>query len=311
MFMTVVAALAVAVIGLLTLFWWAQERMVFQPPRLSQHEERGATRVDFQAADGQRLFGLLVGEPELSEGVMIVFHGNADIAARQLPWAKEVVRRTGWAVLLAEYRGYAGLEGRPTAAGVRLDARAAYDAAVGPLAAEPAAIALYGHSLGTPVAAELAADLSRAAAARTMAARDTAAEREPGTTRVAPPRALLLESPFTSAREMARRFGPSGALLARAGLVRFHWDTEARVQEVSVPVAVAHGARDNIIPVGMGRRVHASAAVRGPLLIVAEAGHNDVALQAGEEYWQWLRRSLGVADTTHVHGSHEHTPRPR
>jgi uncharacterized protein len=297
MFMTAVVALAVAVIGLLTLFWWAQERMVFQPPRLSQHEERGATRVDFQAADGQQLFGLLVGEPELSEGVMIVFHGNADIAARQLPWAHEVVRRTGWTVLLAEYRGYGGLDGRPTAAGVRLDARAAYDAAVGPLAAEPASIALYGHSLGTPVAAELAADLSREAAAHEMAARDTATvAARAGARRVAPPRALLLESPFTSAREMARRFGPSGALLARAGLVRFHWDTEARVQELRVPVAVAHGARDNIIPVEMGRRVHASAAVPGPLLIVAEAGHNDVALQAGEEYWHWLRRALGVVD---------------
>jgi uncharacterized protein len=210
-----------------------------------------------------------------------------------------VVRQTGWAVLLAEYRGYGGLDGRPTAAGVRLDARAAYDAAVGPLAAEPASIALYGHSLGTPIAAELAADLSREAATRTSPARETAAaSARAGATRVAPPRALLLESPFTSAREMARRFGPSGALLARAGLVRFHWDTEARVQEVRMPVAVAHGARDNIIPVDMGRRVHASAAVPGPLLIVTEAGHNDVALQAGEEYWRWLRRALGVAAGT-------------
>jgi uncharacterized protein len=298
MLMTAVAALAVGVLALLALSWWAQERMVFQPPRLSQHDDRGATRVEFQAADGQRLFGLLVGEPELSEGVLIVFHGNADVAARQLPWASEVVRQTGWAVLLAEYRGYAGLDGRPTAAGVRLDARAAYDAAVGPLAAEPAAIALYGHSLGTPVAAELAADLSREAggAHTTIASGTAAVAARAGATRVAPPRALLLESPFTSAREMARRFGPSGALLARAGLVRFHWDTEARVQELHVPVAVAHGARDNIIPVGMGRRVHASAAVQGPLLIVEDAGHNDVALQAGEEYWRWLRRALGVAE---------------
>jgi uncharacterized protein len=296
---TAVAALALAVLALLTLFWWAQERMVFQPPLLPQHELRGAARVDFEAADGQRLFGLLVGEPGSSAGLIIVFHGNADVAARQIPWAREVVRHTGWVVLLAEYRGYGGLDGRPTAAGVRLDARAAYDAAVGLLGAEPSSIALYGHSLGTPVAAQLAADLTSEAAAPGVAA-DAAG--------VAPLRALLLESPFTSAREMARRFGPSGALLARAGLVRFHWDTEARVQELSVPVAVAHGARDNIIPVDMGRRVHASAAVPGPLLIVAEAGHNDVAVQAGAEYWRWLARAL--ADTTDVHGRREHTLPP-
>jgi hypothetical protein len=42
----------------------------------------------------------------------------------------------------------------------------------------------------------------------------------------------------------------------------------------------------------MGRAVHAAARVRGDLLIVPGAGHNDVMSVAGREYWPWLQRAL-------------------
>jgi uncharacterized protein len=268
MLVTLAVALVLGAAVIVVLLWWSQERLVFQPPVVGTPDPAAAHRVDYLAADGQPLFGFVVGDPQSAAGLLIAFHGNADLAVRQLPWAHEVHGRTGWAVLLAEYRGYGGLRGRPTAAGVQLDARAAYDAGVAALGADPTRVALYGHSVGTPIAVELAVELAT------------------------PPRALLLESPFTSARDMARRAGPPGALLFRGGLARFHWDTEAQVRALQIPVAVAHGQRDGIVPVGMGRRVHAAAAVPGPLLIVAGASHNDVAWYAGEEYWRWIEEAL-------------------
>jgi uncharacterized protein len=276
MFATLAVALLVSVVALLTLLWWNQEQLVFQPPPIGSRAADGEGRVDYEAADGQRLYGFLVGDASSAPGLLIAFHGNADLAVRQLPWAREVHARTGWAVLLAEYRGYGGLDGRPTAAGVQLDARAAYDAGVTTLGADPTRIALYAHSVGTPIAVELAAEL--------------AAEQVEDA--IAPVHALLLESPFTSARDMARRVGPHGALLFRGGLARFRWDTEAQVRALHTPVAVAHGALDRIVPADMGRRVHAAAARPGPLLVVSEAGHNDVAWQAGDEYWRWIERAL-------------------
>jgi fermentation-respiration switch protein FrsA (DUF1100 family) len=60
-------------------------------------------------------------------------------------------------------------------------------------------------------------------------------------------------------------------------------------------VWVAHGDRDIIIPVRMGREVFAAAAVKGELLIVAGAGHNDVADAGGRDYWRWLARAIGSA----------------
>jgi uncharacterized protein len=276
-----VTALAIGATALLALTWWAQERMVFQPPARMPvgGSAAGDTRIDYDAADGQQLFGFLVGEIRSSPGVLIAFHGNADLAVVQLPWAGQVHARTGWSVLLAEYRGYGGLDGRPTAAGVRKDAIAAYEAALAS-GGDPARVALYGHSLGSAIAAELAADVAGG---------------QP-TDQVGPFCALLLESPFTSARDMAARVGPSGSLLFRMGLARFGWDTEARVARLDAPVAVAHGARDGVVPVAMGRRVHAAAAVPGPLLIIAAAGHNDVAWQGGDEYWRWVAQALACGE---------------
>ena len=201
----------------------------------------------------------------------MAFHGNAEIAAWSVPWAREVARRTGYTVVLPEYRGYAGLPGSPNYDCSRRDAHAAYSAVVPPDQRAPGVVALFGHSLGTAVAAELAEDLTRA-----------------GT----PPRVLVLQSPFTSAKAMARIVISEGVERWWLRISRVHFDTEALVAELDIPVWVAHGERDLIIPVRMGRQVHARARRSGELFLVDTAGHNDVEDVGGWRYWAWLERAL-------------------
>lgn len=260
--MAVVLALVVATL------WSMQERILFQPPGGPFSDGAGATRVTYAAADGQPLHGFLVESAVPATGLLLVFHGNADLAVWQIEWAGEVARRTGVRVLLAEYRGYGGVPGRPTYATSRLDARAAWDFARTHLGATPASLAIFGHSLGSAVATELAADV--------------------------PPSALILQSPFTSARDMAtiisRVAGASWPAISR-----IHFDSEARARGLDTPVWVAHGTRDLIIPVRMGRRVFEAARVKGELLIVEGAGHNDVPETGGERYWRWMATALGPA----------------
>jgi len=267
--LVIAALLAALFVVLAGLVWWRQERIVFQPPRPPVAVERDTLRVAYQAADGQPLFGYLVLPPAGSDSaprrVLIAFHGNADLAVWQLPWAAEVARRTGWAVLCAEYRGYAGLSGTPSYEGSKLDARAAYAYVRDTLGVDPSRVAIFGHSLGSAIAAELAADVR--------------------------PAALLLQSPFTSARAMARIVvAPPVAALWRV-ISRVHYDTESCVRTLEAPVHVAHGDRDFIIPVRMGRAVHAAARVPGRLFIARGAGHNDVGA-AGEAYWRWIEEAL-------------------
>lgn len=247
--------------------WRYQERVVFQPPADAPAAPPPARRVEYAAPDGHALFGLVVGSPKGVDGnprtVVMAFHGNADLAAWQVPWARELAERTGVTVFLPEYRGYSGIPGEPSYASASADARGALNYV---RSAFPAAdVVLYGHSLGTAIATELAAQM-----------------------RDRPPRALVLVSPFTSARDMATRMLVPAVPVVWQRISRVHYDTRALVGEIESVIYVAHGTRDLNIPVRMGRAVHAAARRPAELLIVEGAGHNDVPEAGGERYWRWL-----------------------
>lgn len=267
-----IAAAGLFYVVLLLVAWRWQERIVWQPPAAVLQVDRETRRIDYASSDGQPLYAYLLGDPARAPGLLIAFHGNADLAARLVPWAAEVHRRTGWAVLLPEYRGYGGLSGSPDYPASHRDALAAYTVARETLDVDSSRIAIYGHSLGSAVATELAADH--------------------------PPAALVLISPFTSARDMAgaMRPFPVSPLWGLIGRVKF--DTKEKVASLPSPVWVAHGERDMIIPVRMGRAVHAAARSRGELLLLSGAGHNDVELTGGEQYWSWLKRALASPDVS-------------
>jgi pimeloyl-ACP methyl ester carboxylesterase len=112
-------------------------------------------------------------------------------------------------VLLPEYRGYGGLTGAPNYTGSQRDARAAWRMVREQLGVDSTRVAYFGHSLGSAVAAELAAEHR--------------------------PAALILLAPFTSARDMARAMPglPLGALWNMIG--RVHFDTRGRVATLDAP----------------------------------------------------------------------------
>jgi fermentation-respiration switch protein FrsA (DUF1100 family) len=249
------------------LLWRFQERIVFQPPIISSAPSADDTRrLAYVAEDGVELFAHVVGSVGAGGPVVLGFHGNAVVARWLLPWAREVARRFDATVILPEYRGYDGLRGAPTYASVALDARAAMRAAVD-LAGVPASdIVVFGHSLGSALAAELA--------------KETAVRR------------LVLQAPFTSARDMAARWPVVGLRTGWSLVSRVHYDTPARIRDLDIPVDVAHGERDMTVPSRMGREVFAAARRRGELLMIPGAGHNDVPEVGGEEYWRWLERAM-------------------
>lgn len=272
-----VIPLAVVLAAVFTLLllavWRMQERMVFQPPAGAWPAPAGLERLEFVAPDGTAMFALLVRDeaPPVAGAapspVVLHFHGNAEVASLAVPWAQALARRTGAVVVLAEYRGYAGIGGSPTYAASRTDALALWSAVQRALGATPDRTVVHGFSLGSAVATELAAEIG--------------------------PRALVLEAPFTSAAAMAVRFGPMLRGPIWRMIARVHYDTRARVAEFEAPVWVAHGAADGIIPARMGREVHAAARNRGELLIVAGAGHNDLRLAGGGAYERWLDAAVG------------------
>ncbi len=270
-----IVMVATLLIGILAVFllliWIFQERVAFQPPSPPYPGQGSTVRVDYAASDGQRLFGYLIGDRAAPRGLLLSFHGNADLAIRQVDWATEIVSRTGISVMLAEYRGYMGDAGKPGYEASQLDSEAAYQFARDTLRVPAEKIALFGHSMGSAIATELAA------------------KHTPGV--------LLLQAPFTSARDMARIIGWRPAYLLWGAISRLHFDTESDVSSLNAPVWVSHGTEDRVIPVRMGRRVFAAAKVKGELLIVPGASHSDIESHGGEPYWQWITGALAPVVT--------------
>lgn len=269
--MTTALMVAAIVAGLYAvvavLLWRYQERIVFQPPLIplapAADRER---RLTYVAEDGVELMAHVVGSGGGTDRVIVGLHGNAVVARWLLPWARETARRFGATVILPEYRGYDGLRGSPTYSAVAMDVRAAIHAASDLLGVPPADMVVFGHSLGSALAAELAM-----------------------TTAV---RRLVLQAPFTSARDMVARWPVVGLRAGWSVVSRVHYDTIARVRDLDIFVDVAHGDRDVVVPSRMGREVFAAARKPGELLWVTGAGHNDVPEIGGERYWDWLGRAV-------------------
>lgn len=265
-FLALIAMLLVAAISLGV--WFFQEKITFQPQRAPFPDDSEVEKVNYSAADGQQLFAYVTGSPDSSRPLLIAFHGNADLAIRQVEWAHEISRRTGIAVMLAEYRGYMGLAGRPTYEGSRLDSEAAYRFATDHFHVSAERIALFGHSLGSAVAAELATRHQ--------------------------PAALLLQSPFTSAREMAALIaGRWTTSITWRFVSRVHYNTLDAVRDIYSPVSVTHGSKDRVIPFRMGKRVYDAARVKGVWLAIPMGSHSDLPISGGDDYWSWIVRSLG------------------
>jgi fermentation-respiration switch protein FrsA (DUF1100 family) len=264
---TVVGAIAIVWTILALTLWLRQDRIVFQPPResLPPLPER---RVDYPTADGATAFAYEIGTREPGKPVVLAVHGNADLARWFIPWAEELARRANVVVVVAEYRGYDGIPGPANGAGAEQDIRAALAWIRSTF--EPSTPVIYfGHSLGAALVADLAA--------------------------FAAPRVLILQSPFSSARDMAKRMFVPGLTLFWPLLSRVQYDNVARVSGLDAPVWVAHGEQDVLIPVSMGRSVFAAARRQGQLLTVPRATHNDVDELGGEPYWAWIAAACASA----------------
>lgn len=210
----------------------------FPEPR----EGEGWSVARYETTDELRLAGAFF--PPLSPGrpVLLYFHGNAEAAAQNLPLA-ESLHGCGLGVFLAEYRGYGGLAGSPSEEGLYADGEAAL-AELGRLGTEPGRIVLVGRSLGSGVAVELATRH-----------------------RVA---AVILVSAYTSIVDMGRLVaGPLAPLV-----VRDRFDSLSKIGRVTAPLVLLHGARDDVVPVTMGRRLAASSR-DARWIEVPGATHND------------------------------------
>lgn len=241
-----------AVLGWLS---WNEDAMVFPVDQRTRtlvppDPALGLTprRVETVTADGVRLVGWVMADPDPADSGlwMLVFHGNGENvsnAGRTEHYLR--LRALGLNLVAFDYRGYGESEGRPSEAGLYRDADAMWAFARDSLGVAANHIVLYGHSLGTAVAVELAS--------RTT------------------PRAVVLEGAFTSLADVGRRLYPFVPVRL---LARNRFASADVIGRVSSPLLFLHARGDNIVPPELGRALY-ELAPEPKRFVELAGGHND------------------------------------
>ncbi|MCH7622841.1 MAG: alpha/beta hydrolase [Nitrospinae bacterium] len=218
--------------------------------------------VFFQAKDGTKLHGWYIPSAN-AQATLLWFHGNAGNLTHRLENIQQL-QPLALNIFIFDYRGYGKSEGKPSEAGIYQDSQAAYDYLIREKNVVPLEnLFLFGRSLGGICAVEVASSN--------------------------PAAGLILESVFTSARDMAGQVFP---LLPIGWAIRSKFSAVEKVPYLKLPKLFLHGTKDEIVPYKLGRKLYSAAAEPKEFYDIEGAGHNDTYGVGVREYFSALNRFI-------------------
>jgi fermentation-respiration switch protein FrsA (DUF1100 family) len=235
------------------------DRLIFLPPAPSYTAESfPLLRVNVGSTDSLAVLHL---HNPGARYTILYSHGNAEDLGHTFPLLQGL-RDLGFEVLSYDYRGYGQSGSGPaTARKAMEDAEAVYQYAIGQAGIRPDRLIVYGSSVGSGPAVELAARHD--------------------------PAGLILQSPFTS----------TFRVVTRVRLLPFdRFPNLTRLREVRCPLLIVHGTNDEVVPWSHGKRLYAEATEPKQALWVEGAGHNDLVSVAGSRYAEALERFVDLLE---------------
>ena len=159
---------------------------------------------------------------------ILIFHGNAGNLFNRVYKLNEL-NKLDANILLISWRGFSGNEGKPTEKNLYHDAEEAVKW-LNNHGAISKNIILYGESLGTGVATELGTSNAFGG--------------------------IILESPFTSIANAAKIYYP---YLPVNIILKDKYDSIGKIKNITTPILIMHGKKDNIVPQKMGLELYEKA----------------------------------------------------
>jgi abhydrolase domain-containing protein 17 len=229
--------------------WLFSNGAIFLPHPSSYRDDSQILKLTTRG--GQRISAVYLPNPS-ARYTLLVSHGNAEDLGDDRDWLRGL-HRAGFGVFAYDYAGYGTSEGNPTEKAAYEDEEAAYDYLTGTLGVSATRVILFGRSVGTGPAVELAT-------------------RKPAA-------ALILQSPFLSAFRV----------LTRIPILPFdRFPNYKRIGQVHCPVLIMHGLADSVIPVWHGQKLYDLANQPKEHFWVLGADHNDLDFVAKQSYAQVL-----------------------
>lgn len=248
------------------LVFLAQRALMYFPERFGEAEaQRRATLLGLRAWRDPA--GRLLGWRPLRSGArsrVLVFHGNAGSALDRVYYL-EAVGGPEREIVLFEYPGYGARPGRPSQ---RTLVEAAVAAFTQLRAERPGPVWLLGESLGSGVAAQVAARDPRA------------------------PAGLILVTPIARMADVAAWHYP---YLPVRALLRDRWDSVAALRAFPGPAAILVAGRDEVVGAEQGRQLARALPTPPRLWEQPDAGHNSLDVSPSALPWPEIRALVDAA----------------
>jgi pimeloyl-ACP methyl ester carboxylesterase len=214
-------------------------------------------RLGIVSSDGVRLAGIIVPTADTASQWLLYLHGNAgNVTAWELPQFYARWHALGVSVVAIDYRGYGESDARaPSETGLYADARAAYDWLRTVRHVPANRIIIYGHSLGSGVATELASRVEAAG--------------------------LILEGAFTSVPDLGAEIYPwfPVRLIATQRFASID-----KIGRVAMPKLIMHASDDRNVPYAHGQRLFAAASAPKEW-VELKGGHMQAFLVDSAHFW--------------------------
>jgi uncharacterized protein len=243
--------------GAIVRLMWQETELIFRTSvaRLDTRPAFPFEQIDLPRSDGARQFAWLMkaaaagddgGETHERDLWVLYLHGNASTVGSRMNVAHYGrLHALGLNILAPEYRGYNGIAGVPTEAGVGADARAGYDYLRSRLGVPVDKLVIFGWSLGAAIAVDLASQVEA--------------------------RAVILEGAPASIVDIGQQRYP---MFPVRMIIRNPFNAVLKVGRIRAPLLFLHSPEDKVVPFAEGRRLY-DAAPAPKKFVEFRGGHVD------------------------------------
>ena len=230
-FTTIVLALVSFYVLLLTIVFSFQRNLLYHPSADNYHKDEVTNepteieKVKITTVDNINLVAWFYNKNIEKFKTILFFHGNAG-SLENRTYKLNHFKDLNVNFLIIAWRGFSGNAGKPSETGLYRDAASAIKW-LKLKGVNEKNIILYGESLGTGVAIEVAQNKNYAG--------------------------VILESPFTSMLNIGKKHYPYFPVRF---LLKDKFESYKKITNISVPVLIIHGKVDKIVPFAMGKKMY-------------------------------------------------------
>ena len=218
----------IAYFSLLFIIFIFQRNLLYHPKENNYFGDKLKVKIEkvkIETGDNFELLGWLHEKDLRNFKTIVFFHGNAGTLENRIHKINHF-KDMNINFLIISWRGFNGNQGKPTEDGLYQDAKSSirWLEQKGIIKTN---IILYGESLGTGIATQLAQNNNFAG--------------------------VILESPFTSMIDAAKNVYPYFPISI---LLKDKYENDKKIKNIKSPILIMHGENDKIVPFWMGKKIY-------------------------------------------------------